>query len=194
MSVPINYYKHIDFLISSTNTLTDTTVRIRVTQVCMDWLVSQSKFTITDTDLTPRWGRLLSGLWALDLARSPLRSRSATPHSALRSRSIILLVAYGFTESRFAESRRIVEMVRIDSIVGLPLAQFIALVVSARVVGKWHRPYGIASVGLSLRARSASLYWWSRGALSGIKAQRPRSRVQGAAPEVDDILLNKVHI
>ena len=94
---------NIDFLIPSTKTLIVTTeVRTRVTRVRMDWLVSKSqfKFMITGTDLTPRWGRLLSGLWALDSARSPLRSRSATSRSALRSRSIVFCDLSSLLSSR----------------------------------------------------------------------------------------------
>ena len=65
----------------------------------MNWLVSKSKFKfmITGTDLTPRWGRLLSGLWALDSARSPLRSRSPDFRSAplrVPRRSHALIMAH----------------------------------------------------------------------------------------------------
>ena len=59
-----------------------TEVTTRVTRVWMDWLVGNHTWNSwLSVRTTPRWSRLLSGLWA----RSPLRSRSATPRCAHRS-------------------------------------------------------------------------------------------------------------
>jgi len=77
----------------------------------MDWLNKfKFKFMVTGTNFA-RWGRLLSGLWALDSARSPLRSRSPDFRPApltLRSHALFIIAIsrwslddqYGLWESQ----------------------------------------------------------------------------------------------